>query len=149
MGQHAAANQVRESDDLNSRPTDDVGHHDTRHIHEYELHTANRCHGGSAGCIRPRSGSQRRMKLSFLRQRFDLSQDCRFGNGAGFNQGWRLAMRRVIAWFGFGRQQPSPAVAKAASDRDAAFDLDEFGRLLSSGKPEDLKKIARAMTCPD
>jgi hypothetical protein len=32
---------------------------------------------------------------------------------------------------------------------DAAFDLDEFGRLLSSGKPEDLKKIARAMTRPD
>jgi hypothetical protein len=40
-------------------------------------------------------------------------------------------------------------VPKAAGDRDAAFDLDEFGRLLSSGKPEDLKKIARAMTRPD
>jgi hypothetical protein len=38
---------------------------------------------------------------------------------------------------------------EAGSDREAAFDLAEFGRLLSSGKPEDLKKIARAMTRPD
>jgi len=30
--------------------------------------------------------------------------------------------------------------------RDAAADLDEFGRLLCSGKSEDLKKIAQAMT---
>jgi len=35
-----------------------------------------------------------------------------------------------------------PAVPNA----EAAFDLNEFGRLLNSGKPEDLKKIARAMT---
>src|SRR5664279_2316353 len=60
-----------------------------------------------------------------------------------------MILRRLIACFGFGRLQPPPAVPKAAGDRDAAFDLDEFGRLLSSGKPEDLKKIARAMTQPD
>ena len=44
---------------------------------------------------------------------------------------------------------PPLVVPEAASDREAAFDLAEFGRLLSSGKPEDLKKIARAMTQPD
>jgi hypothetical protein len=53
-----------------------------------------------------------------------------------------MILRRLIAWFGFGRLQAPPAVTNA----DSAFDLDEFGRLLSSGKPEDLKKIARAMT---
>jgi hypothetical protein len=65
MAQYAAASQVRESDELNSRPTDDggagVGHDDTRPTHDYELHAADRCHGGAAGCIRLRSGSQRRM----------------------------------------------------------------------------------------
>ena len=54
-----------------------------------------------------------------------------------------MILRRLIAWFGFGRVQPPRA---AFPNADAAFDLDEFGRLLSSGKPEDLKKIARAMT---
>jgi hypothetical protein len=53
-----------------------------------------------------------------------------------------MILHRLLAWFGFGRLQAPPAVPNA----DAAFDLDEFGRLLSSGKPEDLKKIARAMT---
>jgi hypothetical protein len=56
-----------------------------------------------------------------------------------------MILRRLIAWFGFGRLQRPAAVPNA----DAAFDLDEFGRLLRSGKPEDLKKIARAMTRPD
>ena len=62
-----------------------------------------------------------------------------------------MILRRLIAWLGFGRRQPlPPAVAtSAATDREVAFDLTEFGRLLSSGKPEDLKKIARAMTQPD
>ena len=55
-----------------------------------------------------------------------------------------MILRRLIAWFGFGRLQPPAAVPNAD-----AFDLDEFGRLLSSGKPGDLKKIARAMTRPD
>ena len=36
-----------------------------------------------------------------------------------------------------------------ATDGEVVFDLEEFGRLLSSGKPEDLKKIARAMTRSD
>jgi hypothetical protein len=38
---------------------------------------------------------------------------------------------------------------EAATDREAVFGLAQFGRLLSSGKPEDLKKFARAMTRPD
>jgi hypothetical protein len=56
-----------------------------------------------------------------------------------------MIVRRLIAWFGVGRLRPPPAVP-AVPNADAAFDLDEFGRLLSSGKPEDLKEIARAMT---
>jgi hypothetical protein len=51
-----------------------------------------------------------------------------------------------------GKRQPlplPPVAPSAAADRKAAFDLDEFGRLLSSGKPEVLKKIARAMTKQD
>jgi hypothetical protein len=62
-----------------------------------------------------------------------------------------MILRRLIAWFRFERPQPlppPPAVPETAGDREAAFDLAEFGRLLSSGKPEDLKKIARAMTLP-
>jgi hypothetical protein len=38
---------------------------------------------------------------------------------------------------------------RLAADRRAAFDLAEFGRLLSSGNTEDLKTIARAMNQPD
>jgi hypothetical protein len=53
-----------------------------------------------------------------------------------------MILRRLIAWFGFGR-------LAAAPDADATFDLDEFARLLNSGKPEDLRQIARAMTRPD
>ena len=62
-----------------------------------------------------------------------------------------MILRRLIAWFRFERSQPSPppAVPETAGDGEVAFDLAEFGRLLSSGKPEDLKKIARAMTQPD
>jgi hypothetical protein len=63
-----------------------------------------------------------------------------------------MILHRLIAWLGFGRRQPlplPPIASKAAVDREAAYDLAEFGRLLSSGKPEDLKKIARAMTRPD
>jgi hypothetical protein len=63
-----------------------------------------------------------------------------------------MILRRLIAWFRFSQRQPlpPPSVApEAAAGREAAFDLAEFGRLLSSGKPEDLKKIARAMTRPD
>jgi hypothetical protein len=63
-----------------------------------------------------------------------------------------MILHRLIGWFRFGRRQPlppPPVAPEAAADREAAFDLAEFGRLLSSGKPEDLKKIARAMTQPD
>ena len=61
-----------------------------------------------------------------------------------------MILRRLIAWFRFERSQPlpPPALPETAGGREAAFDLAEFGRLLSSGKPEDLKKIARAMTLP-
>lgn len=36
-----------------------IGHHDTTKggTHDFELHTANLCHGGAAGCIRLRCGS--------------------------------------------------------------------------------------------
>jgi hypothetical protein len=63
-----------------------------------------------------------------------------------------MILRRLIAWFGFARRRPlplPPVAPSAAADRKAAFDFDEFGRLLSSGKPEDLKKIVQAMTKPD
>jgi len=56
-----------------------------------------------------------------------------------------MILRRLLAWFRFGSLQPPPAVPNG----EAAFDLNEFGRLLNSGKPEDLKKIARAMTQTD
>ena len=40
-------------------------------------------------------------------------------------------------------------VLEAAGDRKTEFDLAEFGRLLSSGRREDLKKIAQVMSQPD
>ena len=39
-------------------------------------------------------------------------------------------------------------VLEAAGDRKTEFDLAEFGRLLSSGRREDLKKIAQVMSQP-
>jgi hypothetical protein len=63
-----------------------------------------------------------------------------------------MIFRRLMAWFGFGQGQslpPPPVTPEATADREAAFDLNEFGRLLNSGKPEDLKMIARAMSKPD
>jgi hypothetical protein len=63
-----------------------------------------------------------------------------------------MILRRLIAWFRFERPQTLPppvAVPATAGDRQAALDLAEFGRLLSSGKRKDLRKIARAMTRPD
>jgi hypothetical protein len=47
-----------------------------------------------------------------------------------------MIFRRLIAWFRFGGRQPlppPPVAPEAAVDREPAFDLDEFGRLLSSG----------------
>jgi hypothetical protein len=62
-----------------------------------------------------------------------------------------MILRRLIAWFGFERPQPllQPAVSETAGDPEAEFDLAEFGRLLSSGRQEDLKKIAQVMSQPD
>jgi hypothetical protein len=52
-----------------------------------------------------------------------------------------MILRRLIAWFRFERPLPPPV---APADREAAFDLAEFGRLLISGKPEDFKKMGRS-----
>jgi hypothetical protein len=62
-----------------------------------------------------------------------------------------MNLRRLIARFRFERPQPlpQPAVPETAGDREAEFELAEFGRLLTSGRPEDLKKIARVMSQPD
>jgi hypothetical protein len=62
-----------------------------------------------------------------------------------------MILRRLIAWVRFERPQPlpQPTALDEAADREAEFDLAEFGRLLSSGRPEDLKKIARVMSQPD
>ena len=62
-----------------------------------------------------------------------------------------MILRRLIAWFGFKRQQPLQhlTVLEAAGAKKTEFDLTEFGRLLSSGKREDLKKIAQVMSQPD
>jgi hypothetical protein len=62
-----------------------------------------------------------------------------------------MILRRLIAWVRFRRPQPLQrrTVLEVARDRTAEFDLAEFGRLLSSGKREDLKKIAQVMSQPD
>ena len=51
-----------------------------------------------------------------------------------------MVLRRLIAWF-----WPMRLLLrrKARAANRTALDLDEFGRLLSSGKPEDVQKIAR------
>ena len=53
-----------------------------------------------------------------------------------------MILRRLIAWF---RQPGFPKIPKAHGDADGPLDLDEFGRLLTSGKAEDLQKIARTL----
>jgi hypothetical protein len=53
-----------------------------------------------------------------------------------------MFFRRLIAWFRRARPLPPRNASWRARNR-TALDLDEFGRLLSSGKAEDLKKIAR------
>jgi hypothetical protein len=62
-----------------------------------------------------------------------------------------MILRRPIAWFRIERQQPiqQPAVPETAGGREPEFYLAKFGRLLSSGRPEELKKIARVMLQPD
>jgi len=53
-----------------------------------------------------------------------------------------MFFRRLIAWFRPTRLLP-PRKAPGPVGNQTALDLDEFGRLLSTGKAEDLKKIAR------
>jgi hypothetical protein len=53
-----------------------------------------------------------------------------------------MFLRRLITWFWTGRPLPPRKAPWRAGNR-TALDLDEFGRLLSTGKAEDLKKIAR------
>jgi len=55
-----------------------------------------------------------------------------------------MMLRRLIAWFRRPRPPRSQKAPQAANDC-AAFDLNEFGRLLNSGKTEDLQKIADAL----
>ena len=62
-----------------------------------------------------------------------------------------MIIRRLIAWFRFRRPQPLQhlTVLEAAGGQKTEFNLAEFGRLLSSGRREDLKKIAEVMSQPD
>jgi hypothetical protein len=53
-----------------------------------------------------------------------------------------MFFRRLIAWFWPTRPLP-PRKAPGSMGNRTALDLDEFGRLLSTGNAEDLKKIAR------
>jgi hypothetical protein len=62
-----------------------------------------------------------------------------------------MIFRRILAWLRTERRTarsvrggPGSIVALAAADR--GLDLGEFGRLLNSGKIEDLRKIAEVMT---
>jgi hypothetical protein len=67
---------------------------------------------------------------------------CSFSGLAGLAQARCNApmfFRHLIAWFWPARPLPPP---EPMGNR-TALDLDEFGRLLSTGKAEDLKKIAR------
>jgi hypothetical protein len=62
-----------------------------------------------------------------------------------------MIIQRLIAWFRFQRPQPLQrlTVLEAAGDQKTVLDLTEFGRLLRSGRREDLKKIAQVMSQPD
>jgi hypothetical protein len=70
---------------------------------------------------------------------------CSFSGLAGLAQARCNApmfFRRLIAWFWPMWPLPPRKAPEPVGNR-TALDLDEFGRLLSSGKAEDLKKIAR------
>jgi hypothetical protein len=58
----------------------------------------------------------------------------------------KMIFRRVIAWLRF--KLAGPPHAEASTDR-SVFDLDEFVRLLNSGDPADLKRIARDFSFSD
>jgi hypothetical protein len=53
-----------------------------------------------------------------------------------------MFFRRLVVWFWPTGPLP-PRKAPEPTGNRTALDLGEFGRLLSSGKAEDLKKIAR------
>jgi hypothetical protein len=55
-----------------------------------------------------------------------------------------MIFRRLMAWFRRPRP-PRPQKAPEAQGDGGPLDLNEFGRLLNSGKTEDLQKIARAL----
>jgi hypothetical protein len=50
-----------------------------------------------------------------------------------------MVLRRLIAWFRQSRLSQPQKAPEAPSD-GGAFDQNEFGRLLNSGKTEDLQK---------
>jgi class 3 adenylate cyclase len=52
-------------------------------------------------------------------------------------------IRRLIAWF---LRPMAPPQARQRQPTVDARDLDEFDRLLRTGKPEDLQKIARDLS---
>jgi hypothetical protein len=56
-----------------------------------------------------------------------------------------MILRRLMAWFRRSQPLRSEKAPEPAND-GAAFDLNEFGRLLNSGKTEDLQKIAHALS---
>ena len=75
----------------------------------------------------------------------EIGRGCSFSGLAVFNQARCNApmfLRRLIALFWPARPLP-PRNAPAPVENRTALDLEEFGRLLSTGKAEDLKKIAR------
>jgi hypothetical protein len=57
----------------------------------------------------------------------------------------RMILRRLIAWFLRPRPLAPPQARQRRPEVDAR-DLDEFDRLLRSGKSEDLLKIARDLS---
>jgi hypothetical protein len=65
------------------------------------------------------------------------------GRVAGCNTS--MILRRLMAWFRMPRSSPRPQEAAEAHSDGGPLDLNEFGRLLNSGKTEDLQKIARAL----
>jgi hypothetical protein len=71
--------------------------------------------------------------------------DCSFSGLAELAQARcnaSMFFHRLIAWFRPTRLLPPRKAPEPVGNR-TALDLDEFGRLLSTGKAEDLKKIAR------
>jgi hypothetical protein len=51
---------------------------------------------------------------------------------------------RILAWLRLKLTGKLPTLLEAPADR-SVLDLEEFGRLLSSGDPADMKTIARSM----